>query len=259
MSVHSTIAIIPARSGSKGVPGKNLRLLAGLPLIAHSIRFAHLCPEIERCIVSTDSEEIAKVARDAEGEVPFLRPRELARDSTPMLPVLQHAIRQMELQEENRYQLVILLQATSPFRLPEDVSRALQVMKQDSEAVGVVAVSKPSFNPRVVCVEETNGYLAWAFDRKTYTRRQDAEPVYRINGMLYVWRRDHLMRSSVEQLYAAPHRILMIPEERALDIDSLYDFQVAEALLESRILQLPWCNEAHSPILGHPRRSRWAE
>jgi CMP-N,N'-diacetyllegionaminic acid synthase len=259
MSVHSTIAIIPARSGSKEVPGKNLRLLAGLPLIAHSIQFAHLCPEIERCIVSTDSEEIAKVARDADGEVPFVRPLELAQDSTPMLPVLQHAIRQIELQDENRYQLVILLQATSPFRLPEDVSRALQVMKEDSEAAGVVAVSKPSFNPRVVCVEERNGYLAWAFDRKMYTRRQDAEPVYRINGMLYVWRRDHLMRSSVEQLYAAPHRILMIPEERALDIDSLHDFQVAEALLESRILQLPWCNEARSPILAHPRRSRWAE
>ena len=252
MSVHSTIAIIPARSGSKEVPGKNLRLLAGLPLITHSIRFAHLCPEIERCIVSTDSDEIAKVARDAEGEVPFLRPRELAQDSTPMLPVLQHAIRQMELQEENRYQLVILLQPTSPFRLPGDVSRALQVMKQDSAAVGVVAVSKPSFNPRVVCVEETNGYLAWPFDHKMYTRRQEADPVYRINGILYVWRRDHLMSSSVEQLYAAPHRILIIPEERALDIDSLHDFHVAEALLQSGMLQLPWCNEAHSQVLGHP-------
>ena len=251
MSLHSAIAIIPARGGSKGLPGKNVRLLAGLPLIAHTIRFARLCPEIDRCIVSTDSEEIAKVARDAEGEVPFLRPPELADDSTPMLPVLQHAIRQMELVDSNRYELVILLQPTSPFRLPEDVSRALQLIEQDSEAVGVVAVSKPSFNPRVVCVEEINGYLAWAFDGKTYTRRQDADPVYRINGMLYVWRRDHLMRSAVEQLYAAPHRILMIPEERALDIDSLHDFQLGESLLQSGMLQLPWCEEAHSPVLGH--------
>src|ERR1700729_553175 len=157
MSVHSAIAIIPARSGSKELPGKNVRLLAGLPLIAHSIRFARLCPEIERCIISTDSEEIAKVARDAEGEVPFLRPAELAQDSTPMLPVLQHGIRQMELLEGKCYELVILLQATSPFRLPEDVSRALQIIREDSEAVGVVAVSTPSFNPRVVCVEEKNG------------------------------------------------------------------------------------------------------
>ena len=228
-----------------------MRLLAGLPLIAHSIRFARLCPEIERCIVSTDSEEIASVARGAGGEVPFLRPPELAGDSTPMLPVLQHAIRQMELLEANRYELVILLQPTSPFRLPEDISRALQVMEQDSNAIGVVAVSKPSFNPRVVCVEEINGYLAWAFDGETYTRRQDAEPVYRINGMLYVWRRDHLMQTSAEQLYAAPHRILMIPEERALDIDSLHDFQVGEALLQSGMLQLPWCEGVQSPVMGH--------
>src|SRR6267143_4990010 len=112
MSSHSTIAIIPARGGSKGLPGKNVRLLARLPLIAHSIRFAHLCPEIERCIISTDSEEIAKVARDANGEVPFLRPAELAQDSTPMLPVLQHAIAEIESLEEKRYELVILLQAT---------------------------------------------------------------------------------------------------------------------------------------------------
>jgi N-acylneuraminate cytidylyltransferase len=251
MSSHSAIAIIPARGGSKGLPGKNVRLLGGLPLIAHSIRFARLCPGIERCIVSTDSEEIAKVARDAEGDVPFLRPSELAGDSTPMLPVLQHAIRQMELLAENRYELVILLQPTSPFRLPEDVSRALQVMEQDSKAIGVVAVSEPSFNPRVVCVEEMNGYLAWAFDGGKYARRQDADPVYRINGMLYVWRRDHLMHSSAEQLFAAPHRILIIPEERALDIDTLHDFQVGEALLQSGMLQLPWCKEAHSSVMGH--------
>jgi CMP-N,N'-diacetyllegionaminic acid synthase len=250
MSLHSTIAIIPARGGSKGLPEKNVRLLGGLPLIAHSVRFAQLCPEIERCIVSTDSEEIAKVARDADGEVPFLRPAELAEDSTPMLPVLQHAIRQMELREDKRYGLVILLQATSPFRLPEDVSRALQIMDQDSEAVGVVAVSTPSFNPRVVCVEERNGYLEWAFARRVYTRRQEAEPVYRINGMLYVWRRDHLMRSSADQLYDAPHRVLMIPEERALDIDTLHDFQVCEALVQAGMLQLPWCEEAHSAVLG---------
>jgi N-acylneuraminate cytidylyltransferase len=249
MSLHSTIAIVPARGGSKGLPGKNVRRLAGLPLIAHSIRFAQICPEIERCIVSTDSEEIAEVAREANGEVPFLRPAELAEDSTPMLPVLQHAIRQMELLEEKRYELVVLLQATSPFRLPEDVSSALRILDQDRNAVGVVAVSTPSFNPRVVCVEEKQGYLEWAFTPKMYTRRQEAEPVYRINGMLYVWRRDHLMRSSADQLYAAPHRILMIPEERALDIDSLHDFQVGEALLQAGMLQLPWCEQPQSPVM----------
>lgn len=249
MSQHSTIAIIPARGGSKGLPGKNLRLLGGLPLIAHSIRFAQLCPEIGQCIITTDDEEIANVAREAGGEVPFLRPPELAEDATPMLPVLQHAIREMEAREGKQYELVILLQPTSPFRLPEDLSRAMEIMEQDHDAVGVVAVSVPAFNPRVVCVEVKGGYLRWAFDGKTYTRRQEAEPVYRVNGMLYVWRRDHLMPSSFDQLYSAPHRILQVPEERALDIDTLHDFQVGEALLQAGMLQLPWCNEVHTTVM----------
>ena len=243
MSFHRTIAIIPARGGSKGLPGKNVRLLGGLPLIAHSIRFAGLCHEIERCIVSTDSEEIATVAREAGGQVPFLRPAELAQDATPMLPVLQHAIQEVETSEGKSYELVVLLQVTSPFRLPEDISRALEIMDDDRRSAGVVAVSEPSFNPRVVCVEEREGYLDFAFSRGLYKRRQDAAPVYRINGMLYVWRRDHLMRSTADDLYTAPHRCLLVPDERALDIDSLHDFQVAEALLQAGAVQLPWCEE----------------
>jgi CMP-N,N'-diacetyllegionaminic acid synthase len=248
MSPYSTIGIIPARGGSKGLPGKNLRLLAGLPLIAHSIRFAQICPQIDRCIVSTDCEEIASAARDAKGDVPFLRPAELAQDSTPMLPVLQHAVRKIESMEGKRYESVILLQPTSPFRLPQDVSGALEIISQDRQTVGVVAVSIPSFNPKVVCVEEKNGYLEWAFGTKLYTSRQQATPVYRINGVLYIWRRDYLMRCSVDQLYAAPHRMLVIPEERALDIDSLHDFQVCEALVQAGMLKLPWCEEARAVL-----------
>jgi CMP-N,N'-diacetyllegionaminic acid synthase len=243
MSLHTSIAIIPARGGSKGVVGKNVRLLAGLPLIAHSIRFAQLCPEIDRCIVSTDSQEVARVARAAKGEVPFLRPAELAQDSTPMVPVLQHAVGKIESMEGKRYESIILLQPTSPFRLPEDVSRALEIINQDLQAVGVVAVSTPSFNPRVVCVEEKNGYLEWAFATKVYRRRQEATPVYRVNGILYVWRRDYLMKCSVDRLYAGPHRILVIPEERAQDIDTLYDFELAEALLQTGMIRLPWGEE----------------
>lgn len=244
-----TIAIIPARGGSKGLPGKNVRLLGGLPLIAHSIRFAQMCPQIERSIVSTDSKEIAEVAREAGGNAPFLRPAELSQDSTPMLPVLQHAVEKMEQQEGKRYALVILLQVTSPFRLPEDLSRALKIMNEDREAVGVIAVSQPSFNPRVVCVQEKDGYLDFAFSAKSYNRRQDAEPVFRINGMLYIWRRDYLMGSAVDDLYSAPHRCLVVPEERALDIDSLQDFRLAEAVLQAGIVQLPWYDGAHVTAL----------
>lgn len=246
MSAFSTIAIIPARGGSKGLPGKNLRRLGGLPLIAHSVRYAQLCPEIDRCIVSTDSDEIAHAAREAKGDVPFLRPSELSEDSTPMLPVLQHAVQNVERLDGRHYEFVLLLQPTSPFRSPEDVTRALEIIRHDSNAVGVVAVSPPSFNPRVVCVEEKQGYLDFAFEKKLYTCRQDAKPVYRINGMLYVWRRDYLMRTLSEQLYAEPHRVLVVPEERAIDIDTLHDFQLAEAMLQAGILRLPWSKEARA-------------
>jgi CMP-N-acetylneuraminic acid synthetase len=122
-------------------------------------------------------------------------------------------------------------------------------MDEDREAVGVVAVSQPSFNPRVVCVEEKNGYLDFAFSANSYERRQDAEPVLRINGMLYVWRRDHLMRSNVHELYRAPHRCLVVAEERALDIDSLHDFRLAEAVLQAGIVRLPWYDGVHPTAL----------
>lgn len=95
-AAEPVLAVIPARGGSKGLPGKNIRPFAGLPLIAHSILLAKMCPEIDRCVVSTDSEEIAQVARRFEAEVPFLRPGELARDGTPMWPVLRHALEAVE-------------------------------------------------------------------------------------------------------------------------------------------------------------------
>jgi len=246
MSLFPTIAIVPARGGSKGLPGKNLRRLGGLPLVAHSVRFAQLCPEINRCVVSTDSEQIAHAAREAKGDVPFLRPSELSEDSTPMLSVVQHAIQNVEQLEGRHYEFVILLQPTSPFRLPEDVSRALEIIRHDSAAVGVVAVSTPSFNPRVVCVEEKQGYLDFAFEKKLYMRRQDAKPVYRINGMLYVWKRDYLIQTLPEHLYSEPHRILVVPEERAIDIDTLHDFQLAEAMLQAGMLHLPWSEDCRS-------------
>ena len=106
-SVRPILAVIPARSGSKGLPGKNVRTFAGLPLIAHSIRLAKLCPEIARCVVSTDSEEIAEIARAHGGDVPFLRPAELAQDDTPMWPVVQHSLREMEQRGATRFGSVV--------------------------------------------------------------------------------------------------------------------------------------------------------
>jgi len=235
------LAVIAARGGSKGLPRKNVRVLAGLPLIAHSILFAKLCPQIERCVVSTDDAGIAATAREFGAEVPFLRPAELARDDTPSLAVVQHALREMEIRDGRRFESVLLLQPTSPARLPEDVTRAMALLEEDGEAAGVVAVSEPEFNPRYVCVEEKNGYASAAFPREAhYIRRQDVPAVYRINGLIYLWRRDFLLQASAETLFEAPHCMLVIPRERAIDIDDLFDFQVAELLLREGLVTLPW-------------------
>jgi CMP-N,N'-diacetyllegionaminic acid synthase len=242
MSIHPVLAVIPGRGGSKGVPGKNILPLAGLPLIGHSIRLSKLCKEIARCIVSTDSEEIAAVARECGGEVPFLRPAELARDDTPMWPVLRHALREMEAREGRRYGSVLLLSPTSPARLPEDISRAIHLLELDSRAVGVVSASTPSFNPRWTCIDvATDGYMRQSFsDGNVYTRRQDVPAVYRINGALYLWRRDHVADSETPCYFEMPHRMLEIPEDRAIDLDSPRDFRIAELMLQNGMICFPW-------------------
>jgi CMP-N,N'-diacetyllegionaminic acid synthase len=241
MARRRRLGVIPARGGSKGLPGKNVRPLAGLPLIAHSILFSSMCPEIDRTVISTDSEEIARVARKHGGEVPFMRPAELALDDTPGLAVVQHAIREVEKQEGRGYDEVVLLQPTNPARLPEDLTRSLALLDRDPDAVGVIAVSEPHFNPRWVCVEERDGRMARAFPNlPTYATRQQVPKMYRINGVLYLWRRDYILEATDVLSDAEHHRMLIVPEERAVDIDQLHDLQMAELLIREGMLRLPW-------------------
>jgi CMP-N,N'-diacetyllegionaminic acid synthase len=240
------LAVIPARGGSKGMPGKNIRPLAGLPLIGHSIRLAKLCREVTRCVVSTDSEEIAAVALECGGEVPFLRPAALAQDDTPMWPVLRHALGEMESLEGCRFGSVLLLAPTSPARLPEDVSEAVRLLEQDHGAVGVVAASEPRFNPRWVCINiAEDGYMRQSFpDGNAHARRQDVPAVYRINGALYLWGRDYVADSESPRYFEMPHRALEIPESRAIDIDSPLDFRLAELMLKDGMIRFPWLSSA---------------
>lgn len=236
------LAVIPARGGSQGLPGKNLRPLMGLPLIAHSIRLARLCPEIARCVVSTDSEEIAAAARAHGGDVPFLRPAALARADTPMWPVLKHALAEVERAEGRAYDLLMLLDPTSPTRLPEDV-RAAVARLTASDADGIVSVSRPEFNPLWHTVVEEGGLMKdWLPDAARVTRRQDAPTIYRINGLLYVWRAEFVRRAA-QWRGAGRHLMLEVPDERAVSIDDLAQFRRAEALARGGILPMPWLEE----------------
>jgi CMP-N,N'-diacetyllegionaminic acid synthase len=234
------LAVIPARGGSRGLPGKNVRLLAGLPLIVHSIRLARLCPEITRCIVSTDSRKIARVARRHGADVPFLRPSSLARGTTPMWPVLRHALAAVEAEEKVPYDFLLLLDPTSPTRLPSDVGRALRRLRGDARAKGIVSVSVPEFNPVWHCVVENKGALKdFSSAGSRYTRRQQAPRIFRINGLLYIWRASFVRESSGWRGHGR-HLIHETPDFRAVSIDTLAQFRRTDALLKTGLLTLPW-------------------
>jgi N-acylneuraminate cytidylyltransferase len=236
---RGTLAVVPARGGSKGLPGKNVRCLAGLPLIEHSLRLAALCPEIERTIVSTDSEEIAAVARGSGGEVPFVRPDELSEDETPMLPVLRHALGEVD-PAGTAYDYLLLLDPTSPGRLPGDVSKAHALLGRNAAADGVVSVSEPGFNPIWHAVVERDGFLEQLIaEGRRYGRRQDLPRVLRINAALYLFRTDFLRRER-ETWLNGRHLPLEIPELRAFHIDTEDDLKLCELVIESGLVTLPW-------------------
>jgi N-acylneuraminate cytidylyltransferase len=230
------LAVVPARGGSKGLPGKNLREIGGVSLLEHALRFAAACPQIARTIVSTDSEEIAAAARAAGGDVPFLRPAELAQDETPMWPVLRHAL--AEVDEE--YDLLVLVDPTAPARESGDLERALGLLAADERADGVVAVAEPSFNPVWQCVVERDGRLEHLVaDGARHGRRQDAERVLYICGVLYVWRTDFVRREG-ESWFRGRLLPLAVPRERAVTVDDERDLALFEALVSARLVGLPW-------------------
>lgn len=233
------LAVVPARGGSKGLPGKNVVDLAGLPLIAHSLECARRCPSVQRTIVSTESPEIAEVALRHGGEVPFLRPPELARDDTPMWPVLRHALAELD-PGADRYDVLLLLDPTSPGRVPEDVEGALRCLGARPDADGVVGVSRPGFNPIWHAVVEDDGLIRHLVpDGIRFGRRQDVPPVYRINASLYAWRTS-FVAAETESWFNGRNLLYEVPELRSFHIDEPEDLAVAEALLAARLVELPW-------------------
>ena len=220
--------LIPARGGSKGVPGKNVRPLGGIPLIAHSIRQAlAVAPDAEDVVVSTDSEEIARVALDAGAGVPFMRPSHLASDTAGSREVMLHAADTLA---QRGYDTIALLQPTSPFRNPEDIRRALKLFEEKRPDM-VVSVRPASTNPYYNAYEsDAEGCLKVSKGDGLITRRQDAPPVWEFDGAIYV--------ISIESLRTYPSlarmpRIIPLPStaEFNVDIDTELDFIVAEHLL----------------------------
>lgn len=221
-----TIATICARGGSKGLPGKNLRLFAGRPLIAHTIAHALACPEIDAVYVSTDDAQIADAARAAGAIVPYLRPAELATDEAGKLPVIEHLVSHLERQGEP-IRRVVDLQPTSPLRESGDISAALGI-RPDAQLV--VSVAEAADNPYFNLVEQGADGLARLSKGQGTMRRQDAPAVYALNGSIYVWQREALAHAAIHGLWSVALAPYVMPRWKSVDIDTLEDFEYAQWL-----------------------------
>lgn len=231
------LGIIPARGGSKGVPRKNIRPLAGKPLIAWTIAQAQASRYLDRTIVSTEDEEIAAVARRHGGDVPFLRPVELARDDTPSIAPVLHAIGILR-----SYDFIVLLQDTSPFRTAEDIDGAI-AHGIDHGADSCVSVTEAAASPYWMYRLRDDGTMTPILERpreKAY-QRQKLPKIYQLNGAVYVASREFLLR---EKAFVSADTLgCVMPGERSFDIDTMMDFRIAEALMVEKegFRMLPVC------------------
>ncbi len=221
-------AVIPARGGSKGLPGKNLRVLGGLSLIGHAVASTRESKRLTRVIVSTDSEAIAAEARRHGAEVPFLRPAELASDEAGMVPVLQHAVRWLETAERRRPDLIVTIQPTSPFRTGEVIDRTIDKVVQ-TRADSAQTVTEAAYHPFFMKTLDGDRTVPLFPDGHRYVRRQDAPPVYQPSGAVYVTRYDVLMRDG--HVLGKDNRAVVMEFEPSVNIDTEWDFLMAELLL----------------------------
>ena len=223
-----TLAIIPARGGSKGVPGKNLRPLAGRPLLAYTADAARESRRLSRVIVSTEDPQIRDAARELRLEVPFMRPKELAQDDTLMLPVLQHAVYAMAAQGFTA-EAIVLLQPTSPLRRGEHIDRAVDLLDTTGADSVVTVVEVPhQFNP--VSVLRLDGDRLRPFlEGPPILRRQDKPRVFARNGPAVLAVRTSVLDGG--SMYGDDCRPLLMAAEESLDVDTAADFELLEWLL----------------------------
>jgi CMP-N,N'-diacetyllegionaminic acid synthase len=223
------LAIIPARGGSKGLPGKNIKELCGKPLIAWTIEQAKFCSNIDRIVVSTDDEKIAEIAKKYGAEVPFIRPAELANDTSPTIDVIFHAIDWLKEHEDYRFEYILLLQPTSPLRITEDIEGVIQMLK-DKNARSIVSVCETDHHPWWSNTLPENGNMKGFLRPEILNkRRQDLPVFYRLNGAIYLADTGYLRGQN--SFFGLDTFAYAMPKEHPIDIDSDIDFKLAGLLL----------------------------
>ena len=230
----SIVAFIFARGGSKGLPGKNIKTFSGKPLIAWSIEQAKQVQSIDRVIVSTDSNEIAKIAKDYGAEIPFLRPKDISEDDSPEWKAWRHALSFLLETEGKMPDIMLSIPATAPLRRVVDIEECLSLYQKGDTDVVITATDShrnPYFN-MVKDTEDGNVDLIIRPKEKLY-RRQDAPIVYDMTTVAYVMNPQFIMYN--ESIFDGRTKAVKVPLETSIDIDNIFDFKMAEFFLDNKV------------------------
>lgn len=227
------LVIIPARGGSKGIPHKNIKELSGKPLIVYSIDLARQIVPDDNICVSTDDEEIIRVVESYGLSVPFRRPAELATDYAGTNEVLLHAVNFYE-QQGRQFDMIILLQPTSPFRKKEHIEEAITLYHNSLDMV--VSVKESPSNPYYNSFEETaDGLLTISKGDGKIRRRQDAPKVWEFNGSLYIINPEKLKEKGLKGFTQIKKYVM--DEIYSIDIDTLMDWKIAEMVIQNKMIE----------------------
>lgn len=228
---HKIVAIIPARGGSKGIPGKNLKLLNGKPLICYTIEEALKSKYLHQVLVSTDDELIAETSKKSGADV-IKRPYELATDSSPVIDAVFHTINTIK--KDCTPYIIVLLQPTSPFRNVSDINAAIELFL-NNDCDSVISMCKVEHSPYQYFrfEDDSNRLIPLLGDKYLTIRRQDLPDIYRPNGAIYITTFDTLHRNN--SFYGGKIIPYIMPSERSIDIDEEIDLELAEILIEKVI------------------------
>lgn len=227
ISNKKILGIITARGGSRGIPGKNIKILGGKPLIAYTIETALMSSLMSDIIVSTEDKNIADIARSFGAEVPFYRPAELATDTTGHLEVVTHALNFMEDIKGKIYDYVVILQPTSPFRKIEDIDETIKkIIHHNADSAFSMYEIEPSYHPIKIKKMEGDKVFPYALEEQEGLRRQDLPVAYKRSGAVYVTKRDLIIKEG--RLFGDNLVGHLVPKDRSIDIDTEIDWLVAE-------------------------------
>lgn len=222
------LAIIPARSGSKGLKDKNIKIFNGKPMLAYSIEAAIKSNIFEDIIVSTDSEEYALIAKKYGASVPFLRPAELSKDETTSQEVIEYVINELKKKGKN-YDYFMILQPTSPLRRSNHIVEAFNLFISKN-ANSIVSVCETEHSPLYMNTLDSSLSMENFIGKDISTRRQELPKYYRLNGAIYIYIVDYYLKN--KNLYQEKSYAYIMEKKYSIDIDDEYDFKIAEYLLK---------------------------